>query len=300
MARVWYARRVAEVIDGKAIAEKVRLEVAAEAAAFMAKFGRAPGLHVVLAGDDAASSVYVRNKEKAAKEVGFAGVVHRLPATVTQAELAALVDRLNADDSVDGILVQLPLPSGLQEEPILKQIAPEKDVDGFHASNVGALWSARAGALASVLVPCTPRGCIRLLQEAGVRVAGKRALVIGRSNIVGKPIAALLLGLDATVTLAHSRTVDLPARCREAEIIIAAVGKPRLVTGDWVSPGAVVLDVGINRDEHGKLCGDVDFDSVAPKAAYITKVPGGVGPMTIAMLMDQTLLAAKNRQAARS
>lgn len=255
---------------------------------------------MVLAGDDAASAVYVRNKEKAATEVGFAGVVHRLPATVTQEELAALVERLNKDESVDGILVQLPLPKGLHEEPILKQIAPEKDVDGFHANNVGALWSAKTGALDSVLVPCTPRGCIRLLQEAGVQVAGKRALVIGRSNIVGKPIAALLLGLDATVTLAHSRTVDLPARCREADIIIAAVGKPRLVTGDWVSPGAVVIDVGINRDENGKLCGDVDFDSVAPKASYITKVPGGVGPMTIAMLMDQTLLAAKHRQAARS
>jgi methylenetetrahydrofolate dehydrogenase (NADP+) / methenyltetrahydrofolate cyclohydrolase len=289
---------VAKVIDGKAIAEKVRLEVAAGAATFTQKFGRRPGLHVVLAGEDPASAVYVRNKEKAAIEVGFAGVVHRLPATVTQAELAELVSRLNADNSVDGILVQLPLPKGLHEEPILKLIAPEKDVDGFHAGNVGALWSAKSDVLGSVLVPCTPRGCIRLLVEAGVQLKGKRALVIGRSNIVGKPIAALMLGLDATVTIAHSRTVDLAARCREAEIIIAAVGRPKLVTGDWVSPGAVVIDVGINRDSNGKLCGDVDFDSVEPKASLITKVPGGVGPMTIAMLMDQTLLAATNRQMA--
>jgi methylenetetrahydrofolate dehydrogenase (NADP+) / methenyltetrahydrofolate cyclohydrolase len=286
---------VARVIDGKAIAEKVRLEVSAGAAAFRAKYGRPPGLHVVLAGDDAASAVYVRNKEKAASEVGFSGVVHRLPSSVTQVELAELVSRLNADDSVDAILVQLPLPKGLHEEPILKLISPDKDVDGFHASNVGALWSTKSDVLGSVLVPCTPRGCIRLLQEAGVQIPGKRALVIGRSNIVGKPIAALLLGLDATVTIAHSRTVDLAARCREAEIIIAAVGKPRFVTGDWVSPGAVVIDVGVNRDEHGKLCGDVDFDSVEPKASVITKVPGGVGPMTIAMLMDQTLVAANNR-----
>jgi methylenetetrahydrofolate dehydrogenase (NADP+) / methenyltetrahydrofolate cyclohydrolase len=291
---------VARVIDGKAIAEKVRLEVAVGAAAFAAQFGRRPGLHVVLAGDDAASAVYVRNKEKAATEVGFSGVVHRLPATVTQAELAELVSRLNADDTVDGILVQLPLPKGLHEEPILELIAPEKDVDGFHAVNVGALWSAKSEVMNKVLVPCTPRGCIRLLREAGVEVKGKRALVIGRSNIVGKPIAALMLSMDATVTIAHSRTVDLPARCREADIIIAAVGKPRLVKGDWVSDGAVVIDVGINRDELGKLCGDVDFDSVEPKASFITKVPGGVGPMTIAMLMDQTLMAARNRLSARS
>lgn len=291
---------MARVIDGKAIAEKVRLEVAEGALAFAAEFGRRPGLHVVLAGDDPASGVYVRNKEKAALEVGFNGVVHRLPRTVTQEELAALVTRLNEDPTVDGILVQLPLPKGLLEEPILELISPAKDVDGFHASNVGALWSAKSDVLGSVLVPCTPRGCIRLLQEAGIDVKGKRALVIGRSNIVGKPMAALLLALDATVTIAHSKTLDLAARCREADIIVAAVGRPRLVTGDWVKEGAVVLDVGMNRDASGKLCGDVDFDSVGPKASFITKVPGGVGPMTIAMLMDQTLLAAKNRQAASS
>lgn len=283
---------MATIIDGKTLSEKVRKEVAQKAAQFQSLYGRPPGLHVVLAGDDPASAVYVRNKEKAAREVGFSGVVHRLPSTVTQAELEWLVATLNADERVDGILVQLPLPLGLREEPILELIRADKDVDGFHASNVGALWSGQ-----NALVPCTPRGCIRLLDEAGVELKGKRALVIGRSNIVGKPVAALLLARDATVTIAHSRTVDLPARCREAEVIVAAVGRPRMVTGDWVSPGAAVIDVGINRDADGKLCGDVDFDSVEPKASVITKVPGGVGPMTIAMLMEQTLQAAVTRKA---
>lgn len=283
---------MARIIDGKALGEKVRQDVAIKAAEFKERYGRPPGLHVVLAGDDPASAVYVRNKEKAAQEAGFFSVVHRLPVTVSQAELEWLIATLNADERVDGILVQLPLPRGLQEEPILKLIRADKDVDGFHAANVGALWSG-----GHALVPCTPRGCIRLLEEAQVDLRGKRALVIGRSNIVGKPVAALLLARDATVTIAHSRTVDLPARCREAEVIVAAVGKPRLVTGDWVSPGAAVIDVGINRDEAGKLCGDVDFASVEPKASVITKVPGGVGPMTIAMLMEQTLIAAQARQA---
>lgn len=283
---------MARIIDGKALGEKVRREVAEKAAEFERRYGRPPGLHVVLAGDDPASAVYVRNKEKAAIEAGFSSVVHRLPNSVTQAELEWLVAKLNADDRVDGILVQLPLPKGLEEGPILKLIRADKDVDGFHASNVGALWSGAQG-----LVPCTPKGCIRLLDEAGVDLRGKRALVIGRSNIVGKPVAALLLARDATVTVAHSRTVDLPARCREAEVIVAAVGRARMVKGDWVSPGAAVIDVGMNRDENGKLCGDVDFESVEPKASVITKVPGGVGPMTIAMLMEQTLIAALARQA---
>lgn len=283
---------MARIIDGKALGEKVRREVAEKAAEFERRYGRPPGLHVVLAGDDPASAVYVRNKEKAAIEAGFSSVVHRLPNSVTQAELEWLVAKLNADDRVDGILVQLPLPKGLEEGPILKLIRADKDVDGFHASNVGALWSGAQG-----LVPCTPKGCIRLLDEAGVDLRGKRALVIGRSNIVGKPVAALLLARDATVTVAHSRTVDLPARCREAEVIVAAVGRARMVKGDWVSPGAAVIDVGMNRDESGKLCGDVDFESVEPKASVITKVPGGVGPMTIAMLMEQTLIAALARQA---
>lgn len=284
---------MALIIDGKALSEKVRREVAIKAADFRERFGRPPGLHVVLAGDDPASAVYVRNKEKAALEAGFAGVVHRLPSSVSQQELESLVSALNADEGVDGILVQLPLPAGLKEEPILKLIRADKDVDGFHAINVGGLWSG-----GHALVPCTPRGCIRLLEEAGVQLRGKRALVIGRSNIVGKPVAALLLARDATVTIAHSRTVDLPARCREAEVIVAAVGRPRLVTGDWVSSGAAVIDVGINRDANGKLCGDVDFESVEPKASVITKVPGGVGPMTIAMLMEQTLIAAIARKTA--
>lgn len=283
---------MARIIDGKTLSEKIRLEVAKKAGEFGERYGRPPGLHVVLVGEDPASAVYVRNKEKAAREAGFAGVVHRLPETVTQAELEWLVATLNADERVDGILVQLPLPAGLREEPILKLIRADKDVDGFHAENVGGLWSGGHS-----LVPCTPRGCVRLLDEAGVDLKGKRALVIGRSNIVGKPVAALLLARDATVTIAHSRTVDLPARCREAEVIVAAVGRPKMVTGDWVSEGAAVIDVGINRDAHGKLCGDVDFDSVEPKASVITKVPGGVGPMTIAMLMEQTLIAALARQA---
>src|SRR5690606_1508513 len=277
--------------DGKALGQKIRAEVARGAQAFRAQYGRPPGLHVVLAGEDPASAVYVRNKEKAAEETGLSGTVHRLPSNVTQAELERLVRQLNDDDTVDGILVQLPLPEGVNAEPILKLVRADKDVDGFHALNVGALWLG-----GEALVPCTPRGCIRLLDEASVELRGKRALIIGRSNIVGKPMAALLLARDATVTIAHSRTVDLKARCREAEIIIAAVGRPRMVRGDWVSPGAAVIDVGMNRDEGGKLCGDVDFESVEPRASIITRVPGGVGPMTIAMLMDQTLQAANARK----
>lgn len=282
---------MATIIDGKALGQKIRAEVAQGVEAFQTRYGRPPGLHVVLAGDDPASAVYVRNKEKAALETGLAGKVHRLPVSVTQSELEQLVRELNEDEAVDGILVQLPLPAGIDEEPILKLVRADKDVDGFHALNVGALWSG-----GEALVPCTPRGCLRILDEAAVELRGKRALVIGRSNIVGKPMAALLLSRDATVTIAHSRTVDLPARCREADVIIAAVGRARMVQGDWVTPGAAVIDVGMNRDENGKLCGDVDFASVEPKASVITKVPGGVGPLTIAMLMDQTLQAAQARQ----
>ncbi|HEX2732450.1 MAG TPA: bifunctional methylenetetrahydrofolate dehydrogenase/methenyltetrahydrofolate cyclohydrolase FolD [Polyangiaceae bacterium] len=283
---------VTTVLDGKAIALEVRQQVTRRADEFRSRFGRAPGLHVVLAGDDPASAVYVRNKEKAAEECGFAGTVHRLSAAVTQAELEKLIGELNADDRVDGILVQLPLPKGIDESRILKLVSVAKDVDGFHASNVGALWSNQPG-----LVPCTPRGCIRLLEAGGVRIAGARALVIGRSNIVGKPIAALLLQRDATVTIAHSRTQDLPALCREADIVVAAVGRAKLVKGDWVKLGAAVLDVGTNRDENGKACGDVDFAEASLRAGVITKVPGGVGPMTIAMLMENTLLAAQARMA---
>lgn len=247
---------------------------------------------MVLAGDDPASAVYVRHKETAAAECGMVGHVHRIPASITQAELEALVSQLNRDPNVDGILVQLPLPKGIDEGPILKLVDASKDVDGFHASNVGALWSNQPG-----LVPCTPRGCVRLLEEAKVTIAGARALVIGRSNIVGKPVAALLLQRSATVTIAHSMTQDLAARCREADIIVAAVGRAKLIKGDWIKPGAAVLDVGTNRDENGKACGDVDFASAVERAGVITKVPGGVGPMTIAMLMQNTLLAAQARAA---
>jgi methylenetetrahydrofolate dehydrogenase (NADP+)/methenyltetrahydrofolate cyclohydrolase len=278
---------VAKLIDGKLIAKAVRDEVRLGVQAFLAERGRRPGLHVVLAGDDSASAVYVRNKEKAAEEVGMAGAVHRLPASVTEAELLGLVQRLNADPAVDGILVQLPLPKGIAAEKILDAIDPTKDVDGFHPINVGALWTGKPG-----LVPCTPRGCMRLLAEAGVALAGARAVVIGRSNIVGKPMAALLLAEHATVTVAHSRTRDLPGVCLQADVIVAAVGRAKMVQREWVKPGAVVIDVGMNRDEHGKLCGDVDFAGVEPVAGAITPVPGGVGPMTIAMLLGNTLTAA--------
>jgi methylenetetrahydrofolate dehydrogenase (NADP+)/methenyltetrahydrofolate cyclohydrolase len=280
----------ATVLNGKAIAERVRAEAAVGAAEFLARHGRQPGLHVVLAGEDPASAVYVRNKEKAAKEAGFAGEVHRLPATVSEAELLELVHTLNCRDDVDGILVQLPLPSGMRSSAVLAAVDPAKDVDGFHAANVGALWSGTGG-----LVPCTPRGCIRLLHEAKVKIDGARAVVVGRSNIVGKPVAALLLAENATVTLAHSRTVDLPAVCRQADILVAAVGRARMIRGDWIKPGAAVIDVGMNRDEAGKLCGDVDFASASEIAGVITPVPGGVGLMTVAMLLDNTLIAGRKR-----
>jgi len=282
---------VATILDGKVIAQAVREQVARDVERFRERHGRVPGLHVVLAGDDAASQVYVRNKEKAAAEVGIAGEVHRLPASVSEAELLARVRDLNRDPDVDGILVQLPLPSGVRSEIVLDAIDPDKDVDGFHPVNVGALWSGKPN-----LVPCTPRGCMRLLAEAGVELSGARALVVGRSNIVGKPMAALLLAEHATVTIAHSRTRDLAVRCAEADVVIAAVGRARLIQGGWLKPGAVVIDVGMNRDDRGKLCGDVDFASAEPVARAITPVPGGVGPMTIAMLLENTLRAAEQRQ----
>jgi methylenetetrahydrofolate dehydrogenase (NADP+) / methenyltetrahydrofolate cyclohydrolase len=281
---------VARLIDGKLVAKVVRDEVARGVAAFREKFGRAPGLHVVLAGDDQASAVYVRHKEKAAAEVGMLGQVHRLPASVSEAELLGLVERLNADPTVDGILVQLPLPAGVRSQLVLEAVNPAKDVDGFHPVNVGALWSGL-----SALVPCTPRGCMRLLDEAGIALEGARAVVVGRSNIVGKPVASLLLARSATVTMAHSKTRDLRELCREADVLIAAVGRAKMIQGDWIKPGAAVIDVGMNRDENGKLCGDVDFASAEPVAGAITPVPGGVGPMTIAMLLENTLRAAHAR-----
>lgn len=282
---------MAVLIDGKTIAAKVRGEVASEAARFLAEFGRAPGLHVILVGGDPASAVYVRNKEAAALKTGIAGEVHRLPEDASEATVLALVQELNAREDVDGILVQFPVPAHISQGRIVETISPEKDVDGLHAVNVGRLWSGLPG-----LVSCTPNGAVRLLKEAGVPLRGKRAIVIGRSNLVGKPISALLLQEDCTVILAHSRTEDLAERCREADIVIAAVGRPRLVGADWVRPGAAVIDVGINRLTDGTICGDVDFEKVEPVAGYITPVPGGVGPMTIAMLLQNTVQAAFARK----
>ncbi|HEX6273841.1 MAG TPA: bifunctional methylenetetrahydrofolate dehydrogenase/methenyltetrahydrofolate cyclohydrolase FolD [Polyangiaceae bacterium] len=283
------------LIDGKTIAQKVRDGVAGRVAAFRAKHGRAPGLTVVLAGDDQASAVYVRNKEKTSNELGMAGNVLRFPGSVSEEEILATVRTLNGDDTVDGILVQLPLPKQVRSSLVLEAIDPRKDVDGFHPVNVGALWAGQSG-----LVPCTPRGCLRLLDESGVALDGARAVVVGRSNIVGKPVAALLLARNATVTLAHSKTRDLPALCREADVLVAAVGRAKMIPGDWIKPGAAVIDVGMNRDEGGKLCGDVDFASASKVAGFLTPVPGGVGPMTIAMLLENTLMAAEARAGSAS
>ena len=281
----------AEIIDGKAFAAKIRAEVAQECAAFRAQTGMQPGLAVVLVGNDAASEVYVRNKGIQAKEAGFNSLEYRLPAETTQSELLAQVAALNADPQVHGILVQLPLPAHLDADAVLNAIAPDKDVDGFHPVNVGRLWTGNP-----VSIPCTPLGCALILKDRLGDLSGKRAIVIGRSNIVGKPMAALLLAANATVTIAHSRTADLAARCREADIVIAAVGKPELVRGDWLKAGATVLDVGINRIAEGektRLVGDVHFASAVAVAGAITPVPGGIGPMTIACLLRNTLACAK-------
>jgi methylenetetrahydrofolate dehydrogenase (NADP+)/methenyltetrahydrofolate cyclohydrolase len=277
-------------IDGKAVAAALRQRVGAAAAGFTARVGRRPGLDVVLVGDDPASQVYVRNKARACEEAGMRGEVHRLAAATTQAELVALVRALGARDDVDGILVQLPLPKHIDEAAVLDAVDASRDVDGFHPLNGGALLAG-----APTLVPCTPLGCMRLLDHAGVALEGARAVVIGRSNIVGKPMALLLLQRSATVTIAHSRTRDLARLCAEADVLVAAVGRPRLVRGDWVKPGAAVIDVGINRDAEGKLVGDVAFDEVIERAAWVTPVPGGVGPMTIACLLENTLRAAWRR-----
>jgi methylenetetrahydrofolate dehydrogenase (NADP+) / methenyltetrahydrofolate cyclohydrolase len=277
----------AQIIDGKAISQKVRDEVKRDVERFIAEHGRPPGLHVVLVGEDQASVVYTRNKEKASNEVGMRGRLHLLPEGTDEPALIALIDELNADDTIDGILVQLPLPKGIREDRVLDRVDPRKDVDGFHPVNAGLLASGRPG-----LVPCTPRGCMRLLAEAGTPLVGARAVVVGRSNIVGKPMAQLLLAQHATVTIAHSRTRDLAAVCREADVLVAAVGKAKLIQGDWVKEGATVLDVGMNRNAEGKLCGDVDTEAAKARAAWITPVPGGVGPMTIACLLQNTLTAA--------
>jgi methylenetetrahydrofolate dehydrogenase (NADP+)/methenyltetrahydrofolate cyclohydrolase len=278
------------LIDGKAIAEKVKAEVAVRAAAFLATHGRKPGLEVILVGDDPASHVYVKNKEASAGKAGLHGAVHRMPADTSQAALLEKVRELNAADHVDGILVQLPVPKHIDPLAVVDALDPSKDVDGLTPESAGRLWVGRKG-----LRPCTPHGCMRLLDETGVTLDGARAIVIGRSNLVGKPIAAMLLERNATVVLAHSRTRDLGARVREAEVVIAAVGKAELVRGDWIQEGAIVIDVGINRTPEGKLIGDVEFAAAKERARAITPVPGGVGPMTIAMLLSNTVDAAEAR-----
>jgi len=280
----------ARVIDGKAAGAALRERVAAEVERFRATAGRAPGLAVVLVGEDTASAVYVRSKGKATREAGMESFEHRLPVETTEQELLALVDRLNADPAVDGILVQLPLPSQIDERRVITSIDPDKDVDGFHPANAGRLAIGLSG-----FVPCTPLGCLKLLESELGDLSGKSAVVIGRSNIVGKPMALLLLQQSCTVTIAHSRTRDLPDVVRQADIVVAAVGRPQMVKGDWLKPGATVIDVGINRTEAG-LVGDVDFPSASAVAGAITPVPGGVGPMTIACLIRNTLVSAARRE----
>ncbi len=278
---------MATILDGKAVSAHVKAEVKREVEA-LAKQGVSVSLAVILVGDDPASHTYVRNKEKACAEAGIRSKTYRLPADTTEQTLLALVETLNADKAVNGILCQLPLPKGLNEASVIAAVSPEKDVDAFHAVNVGRIMLGDYAFL-----PCTPAGIVELLDYYRIDPAGKRCVVIGRSNIVGKPMAMLLLHRDATVTVCHSKTEDLAAITKTADILVAAVGKPRFVTADMVKPGAVVIDVGMDRDENGKLCGDVDFAAVEPKAACITPVPGGVGPMTIATLLKNTVTAAK-------
>jgi len=281
------------LIDGKSISAKVKDEIKSAASDLAAK-GVEPALAVILVGEDAASKTYVASKEKACVACGIRSVAHRLSSDVGEAALLELIENLNEDESIDGILVQLPLPKHIDTNKILEKISPQKDVDGFSAINVGRLTSGLISERKG-FVPCTPLGVMRLLEEYGVQIAGKNAVVLGRSNIVGKPMASLLLNADATVTIAHSKTKNLKQLCADADILVAAVGRTHFVGADMVKEGAVVIDVGINRGEDGKLRGDVDFDAVAPKCSLITPVPGGVGPMTIAMLLSNTIKSAKNR-----
>jgi methylenetetrahydrofolate dehydrogenase (NADP+)/methenyltetrahydrofolate cyclohydrolase len=277
----------ARVLDGKALAGRVRERVAAG----VAELGREPGLATVLVGDDPASEVYVRNKRKACEEVGMRSIHHAVPSEAVQDDLVGLVDELNRDPGVDGILVQLPLPGAIDQDAVIDRIDPAKDVDGLTAASAGLLAQGRPG-----LVPCTPAGVMELLQEAGTEVEGADAVIVGRSILVGRPLGALLLNAHATVTTCHSRTRDLEDRCRSADVLVAAVGSPRMVKGEWVKRGATVIDVGINRTDDG-LVGDVEFESAREVAGAITPVPGGVGPMTIAMLLSNTLQAARARGA---
>ena len=279
----------AQIIDGKALSAQLRTEVAARAAALKAKTGVTPGLAVILVGDNQASQVYVRNKVKACEEAGFHSVLEKYEATMTEAELLARVEALNNDPSIHGILVQLPLPKHIDDHKVIETISPAKDVDGFHVASAGALMVGEVGFKA-----CTPYGCMKMLESIGMKdLRGKHAVVIGRSNIVGKPMAMMLLAANATVTITHSGTADLAAMTRQADVIVAAVGKRDVLTADMVKPGAVVIDVGMNRNDEGKLCGDVDFDGVKEVAGYITPVPGGVGPMTITMLLVNTMESAE-------
>lgn len=279
---------MAKIIDGKAISAEIRGEIKAETQAFIEKYGVVPGLAVIIVGSDPASQVYVRNKRKACEEVGFYSEAYELPEETSQEELNALVDKLNADDKIHGILCQLPLPKHLDETEVLLRISPSKDVDAFHPYNVGKIMIGDYSFL-----PCTPAGVMALLERSNIEISGKECVVVGRSNIVGKPQAMLLLHANGTVTVCHSRTKNLAEVCRRADILVAAIGKADFFTGDMIKEGAVVIDVGMNRRADGKLTGDVDFASVEPKASYITPVPGGVGPMTITMLMQNTLISAK-------
>ena len=277
----------AQLIDGNALAKRVRAEVAGRTQALKAR-GIQPHLAIVLVGEDPASQVYVKHKVADSEQTGLLATLHRLPATTTEADLLARIRALNADASVHGILVQLPLPKHMDSAKVIETIAPAKDVDGFHVASAGALMVGQPG-----FWPCTPYGCLKMLDSIGYDLKGKHAVVIGRSNIVGKPMAMMLLGRDATVTICHSRTADLKAMTLQADVIVAAVGKRNVLSGNMVKPGAVVIDVGMNRNDEGKLCGDVDFDSVKEVAGWITPVPGGVGPMTRAMLLVNTIEAAE-------
>ena len=277
----------AQLIDGNALSQTLRADVAQRAAALKAR-GITPGLAVVLVGDNQASQVYVRNKVKSCQDNGLHSVLEKYDATMTEAELLARVEALNNDPSIHGILVQLPLPAHIDAQKVIEAISPAKDVDGFHIASAGALMTGLPG-----YWPCTPYGCMKMLESIGYKLRGKHAVVIGRSNIVGKPMAMMLLQESATVTICHSATADLKAMTLQADVIVAAVGKRNVLTADMVKPGAVVIDVGMNRDEQGKLCGDVDFEGVKAVASHITPVPGGVGPMTITMLLVNTLQAAE-------
>ena len=284
----------ARLIDGKAIAASVRARVKEQVAGFAARTGVRPGLTVVLVGEDPASQVYVRNKGKAAEEAGILSRQIDLPASSPERELLDLIDRLNADDTVHGILVQLPLPGHIDEKKVIEAVSPEKDVDGFHPMNAGRLFTGGTSFL-----PCTPYGILVMLDHEKVELKGKHAVVVGRSNIVGKPAAMLLLSRHATVTICHSRTRDLPSVVRTGDVVVAAVGRAEMIRGSWIKPGAVVIDVGMNRNAAGKLCGDVAFDEAKETAGAITPVPGGVGPMTIAMLLQNTFEAALRRNPGR-